>query len=140
MLERNNGGHTETICKCQNCLGYYVNQGGGQKSGSSPAVHIPEVGGPATGYCSTRCQYEAYGWSLDDIKKWYSDLGMDYDKIFYPGYLSPSRMPPAYVDLAHIGLLQKRVAKNMEGGEAQCRKKDEEIKCSTLEIWDFLKE
>ncbi len=89
----NPGGHPITLRVCANpdCGTTYTVQTGGQKAGSSPAVHIEHAGGTPTGYCSSRCLFGAKGWDLDGLKSWYLDLGMDYDQIFPPGYLAPSR-------------------------------------------------
>ncbi|KKQ26398.1 MAG: hypothetical protein US39_C0001G0152 [Microgenomates group bacterium GW2011_GWC1_37_12b] len=107
-METNKGGHEETIRVCPKCKWLYVVQHGGQKSGSSPYVSVREVGGKATGYCSPRCRPRKS--SLKDTKAWYKSFGVDYDEVFPPGYLAPSRIPRVLVQVARIRILQEQVA------------------------------
>lgn len=95
-MDRNfeTGKHKEIkrICDYSECGMVYVVQLGGQKSGSSPAIHVRKVGESPNGYCSTRCLYLANGWDLGPLKKYYLEvMGIDYDKAFPIGYLAPSR-------------------------------------------------
>jgi hypothetical protein len=85
------GKHEVVIITCANpnCGTEYSVQTGGQKSGSSPAVHIENVGETPKGYCSTRCQYKTKGWDLEPLMRYYKSFGIDYDRIFPPGYLAP---------------------------------------------------
>ena len=69
----------------------YVAQLGGQKSGGSPAIHIKEVGKSPVGYCSTECLYLANGWSMEAIRRYYQDMGLNYDEIYPKRYLAPAR-------------------------------------------------
>ena len=87
------GKHKEVtrICANSECGQIYVAQLGGQKSGSSPAVHISQVGESPQGFCSARCVYVANGWDFEPIREYYQSLGLNYDEIFPPGYLAPSR-------------------------------------------------
>ncbi len=95
MMDRNFeiGKHEEVtrICAYSECGMVYVAQLGGQKSGSSPAIHIRKVGESPDGFCSTRCEFLANGWSLEPIREFYHSLGLDYDKIEPKGYLAPAR-------------------------------------------------
>lgn len=94
-MDRNfeTGRHKEVIRVCANpdCGIVFIAQLGGQKSGSSPAIHIKKVGESPVGFCSTRCLFLANGWSLDPIREYYRGLGLDYDEIFPIGYLAPAR-------------------------------------------------
>lgn len=95
-MERNNisnriTSHIVEIRTCPNCGVGYCSQHGGQKSGSSTVVHIPKVGAQPIGYCSTRCFFEKRGESMDEIIAYYRSMGIDYDEVFPPGYLAPSR-------------------------------------------------
>jgi hypothetical protein len=86
------GKHEEEVRNCaySECGKAYAVQLGGQKSGSSPAVHVGKVGESPQGFCSTRCVYLANGWDLTPLKEYYSSLGLSYDRIFPPGYLAPA--------------------------------------------------
>ena len=88
------GKHEEAtrICANPDCAVVFLAQMGGQKSGSSPAIHIKKVGESPDGYCSTRCLFLANGWSLGPIREFYRSLGLDYDKeVETEGYLAPTR-------------------------------------------------
>ena len=89
----NKDGHKIEAKVCSNidCGREYLVQHGGQKSGSSPAVHVESLNKTPLGYCSIRCLHHMNGWSLEDLRKWYSSLGLDYDEIFPPDYLAPAR-------------------------------------------------
>ena len=100
------GKHFETTRFCANpdCEQEYVIQHGGQKSGSSPAVHVERVGEEPKGYCSTRCVFEANEWNyygkvdadgnyIPGYRDEYiSFTGLDPDEIRPKGYLAPSRI------------------------------------------------
>lgn len=90
-MEKFETGHVIEVRICPNCKKGYCTQHGGQKSGVSPAIHIPKVGEQPVGYCSTRCLFETQGKSMDEIKDYYKAMGLDYDEIFPSGYLAPSR-------------------------------------------------
>lgn len=90
-MSRTETGHVVEIRICPNCKKGYCSQHGGQKSGGSPAIHIPKVGELPIGYCSTRCLFEKQGKSMDEIIARYKAMGIDYDEVFPPGYLAPSR-------------------------------------------------
>ena len=87
------GKHEEVtrICANPDCGMVYVVQMGGQKSGSSPAIHIKNVGDTPEGFCSTRCLFLANGWSLEPMREYYRSLGLNYDEIEPRGYLAPAR-------------------------------------------------
>lgn len=87
------GKHKEVtrICAYSECGMLYVAQLGGQKSGSSPAIHIKKIGESPEGFCSTTCEFLANGWSLEPLREYYRSLGLSYDEIFPRGYLAPAR-------------------------------------------------
>ncbi len=90
--------HDFTEVECPHCHIHYLLQGGGQKSGSSSAVHI-EAGpkGKVIGYCSSRCLNESQGGRIEDTMAYrvMKDWGLNYDEIFPVGYLAPARVPRA---------------------------------------------
>lgn len=93
-MDRNfeTGKHKEIkrICAYSECGQVYVAQLGGQKSGSSPAIHIKKVGESPVGYCSLPCEYLANGWDLEPVRQYYRDMGLN-DFPFPVGYLAPAR-------------------------------------------------
>ena len=97
------GKHEEVSRKCANpnCNTIYIVQNGGQKAGSSPAVHIEKVGETPKGYCSTRCLFKANGWDSNELKKLYLKYGIDYDKVFPEGYLAPARRRSLKIEQTH---------------------------------------
>ena len=86
------GEHPVVERKCANpqCETVFNVQTGGQKAGSSPAVHVEQVGQTPKGYCSTRCLFNCKGWDLQPLIDLYKKMGIDYDELFPPGYLPPA--------------------------------------------------
>ncbi len=79
--------HTEIEKTCPQCGIRYLVQGGGQKSGTSPAVHVGKDG-RAVGYCSSRCMAEKIENTL--VYKTFLSWGLNHDEIFPSGYLAPA--------------------------------------------------
>ena len=87
------GNHGVELRNCSNpdCKVVFNVQTGGQKAGSSPAVHVEKVGETPKGYCSAKCLHDFKGWNIQPVKDWYAKMGIDHDHIFPPGYLAPAR-------------------------------------------------
>lgn len=83
--------HPEQLKKCPQCGWEYLVQGGGQKSGTSPAIHVGEK--KVVGYCSSRCLASSLGVKIEDTLEYktFKEWGLNYDEIFPVGYLSPAR-------------------------------------------------
>jgi hypothetical protein len=95
-MDRNyeNGKHAEVTRACSNprCQQEYIVQHGGQKSGTSPAVHVENLGEIPKGYCSTDCVVESNGWK-NPLIEIYQNMGLNYAEVHPKGYLSPARRP-----------------------------------------------
>lgn len=99
MVERNNGGHAETLCTCPHCGKVYVIQHGGQNGGRSPSTYVPSPEELSIGYCNIRCLYLANGRPIKSLEEQYAKMGLNFDVVCPPGYLAPARIPNISVQL-----------------------------------------